>query len=279
METGLSDLLVSPKIGIFDSGVGGISVLNEIRKLLPAADIFYVADSAHVPYGEKSNQYIQERSKTITKFLISKDVDIVVVACNTATAAAIVNLRTEFSLPIVGMEPAIKPAIAATKSGIVGVLATTGTLSSAKFAALLEKYQGDKTVITEPCPGWVKAVENGELSGSKAEKLVKRHTDPLIMQGADVLILGCTHYPFLRPLIEKIVGDTITIVDTGAAVAKQVSLKLNEIGFPSMSFQQMMGKTAFFTSGEIKAAENVVRRLGQNEILTLEKLPDGFILN
>lgn len=276
MEAGLSDLLAFPKIGVFDSGIGGISVLNEIRKLLPAADLIYVADSAHVPYGEKSPPYIQERSRILTKFLISRNVDVVVVACNTATAAAIANLRTEFSLPIIGMEPAIKPAIAATKSGVVGVLATTGTLASAKFAALLGKYQGDKTVITEPCPGWVKAVENGQLSGPEAEILVKRHIDPLIKQKADVLILGCTHYPFLRPLIEKIVGDTVTIVDTGAAVAKQVRLKLNEIGLSTTSSQQKSGTTAFFTSGDPVTTRDVVRRLSQNDSLTLEKLPDSF---
>jgi glutamate racemase len=272
----LDNILSPPRIGIFDSGVGGISVLNEIRKRLPTADLVYVADSAHVPYGEKSPQYIQDRSKTITRFLISKGMNIIVVACNTATAAAVANLRSEFSLPIIGMEPAIKPAMAATRSGIVGVLATTGTLASAKFAALLERYQGDKKVITEPCPGWVNAVENGQLSGSETENLVIRHVQPLILNGADVLILGCTHYPFLRPLIEKIAGVQIAIVDTGAAVAKQVCLKLNEIGYPPTMYKEGEGKTSFFTSGDPINTAAVMTCLSQDAVLTIQKLPIEF---
>ena len=279
METKVNKIPIPAKVGLFDSGVGGISVLNEIRKLLPSIDLLYVADSAHVPYGEKSPNYIKDRSRKITRFLVSKKVNAIVVACNTATAAAISDLRREFVTPFIGMEPAVKPAIAATRSGIVGVLATTGTLASAKFAALLERYKGDREVITEPCPGWVNAVESGKLSDLEVEDLVRRHVEPLVKQGADVLILGCTHYPFLKPFIEKIAGPSVTLVDTGTAVAKQLRLKLADIGYDSMSSQlsHLPAATVFFTSGDPIQAQPVMSRLSQERIPIVEQLPAEFI--
>ncbi len=164
----------SRTIGVFDSGVGGLSVLRHIRQALPDDRLIYVADSGHVPYGDKSPEYIGQRALAITQFLTGQGADAIVIACNTATAAAAGLLRGRFSLPIVGMEPAIKPAVAATRSGVVGVLATTGTLESARFAALLEKYAGNVRIVTQGCPGLVEQIERGDLDGEHTRALVSR---------------------------------------------------------------------------------------------------------
>lgn len=216
----------SQTIGVFDSGVGGLSVLHHIRATLPADRLIYVADSAHVPYGDKSAHYIEQRSEKLTQFLIEQGADAIVVACNTATAAAVPLLRQQFALPIVGMEPAVKPAVAATRSGVVGVLATIGTLESARFAALLERHAGNVKIVTQGCPGLVEQVESGDLHGIYTRELVERYTAPLLAQGADTLILGCTHYPFLAPLIREVAGEGVMLVDTGAAVARHLQRRL-----------------------------------------------------
>ncbi|WP_375740055.1 glutamate racemase [Pseudomonas boanensis] len=213
----------APAIGVFDSGVGGLSVLREIRELLPNESLFYVADSGHVPYGEKSAEFIRERSHRIAEFLIDQGAKALVLACNTATAAAVADLRECYpQLPIVGMEPAVKPAAAATRSGVVGVLATTGTLRSAKFAALLDRFASDVRVITQPCPGLVERIEAGDLVGGQTRTLLAQYVEPLLVEGCDTLILGCTHYPFLRPLLREMVPSSVSLVDTGAAVARQL---------------------------------------------------------
>lgn len=209
-------------IGVFDSGWGGLSVLADIRRILPAERLAYVADSAHVPYGPKPPEFIRERSFSIARFLAALPVKALVVACNTATAAALADLRAAFPFPIVGMEPAVKPAVTASRSGIVGVLATTGTLDSARFAALLERYAGDTTVLTQPCEGLVEQVEHGALDTPETLALVERYTRPLVDAGADTLILGCTHYPFLRAAIARCAGPAVRLVDTGEAVARRL---------------------------------------------------------
>ncbi|WP_304639886.1 glutamate racemase [Pseudomonas sp.] len=215
-------------VGVFDSGVGGLSVLAEIRDLLPAESLLYVADSGHVPYGEKSTDYIRQRSRILADFLLGQGAKALVVACNTATAAAVNDLRSLFEVPVIGMEPAVKPAALATRSGVVGVLATTGTLQSAKFAALLDRFAGSVRVVTQPCPGLVECVERGELDGPELEALLRSYTRPLLAEGCDTLILGCTHYPFLRPLLRRLVPENVTLVDTGAAVARQLRQRLRE---------------------------------------------------
>lgn len=212
----------SAPIGVFDSGVGGLSVLHDIRAALPNEDLIYVADSGHVPYGSKSQEYIQQRSATLSRFLIEQGSKAIVVACNTATAAAATHLRSAFSLPIVAMEPAVKPAAAATRSGVIGVLATVGTIKSAQLAALLERFGRGIEVVTQPCPGLVEQVEAGDLDGPATRALVERFTAPLMQRGVDTIVLGCTHYPFLRPLIADIVGSDVALIDTGAAVARQL---------------------------------------------------------
>jgi glutamate racemase len=216
-------------IGVFDSGVGGLSVLGEIRALLPQESLLYVADSGHVPYGEKSPEFICARSQTIAAMLLSQGAKALVLACNTATAAAIGELRERYpQLPIIGMEPAVKPAAAATQSGVVGVLATTGTLKSAKFAALLDRFANDVRVITQPCPGLVEQIEAGELHSEKTRALLCGLVQPLLAEGCDTLILGCTHYPFIKPLLRELLPANVSLIDTGAAVARQLQRVLAE---------------------------------------------------
>ena len=216
-------------VGVFDSGVGGLSVLGEIRALLPRESLLYVADSGHVPYGEKSPEFIRERSQRIAEFLLNQGAKALVLACNTATAAAISELRGRYpQLPIIGMEPAVKPAAAATQSGVVGVLATTGTLKSAKFAALLDRFANDVRVITQPCPGLVEQIEAGELASDSTRELLLGLVQPLLAEGCDTLILGCTHYPFIKPLLRELLPASVSLIDTGAAVARQLQRRLGE---------------------------------------------------
>lgn len=222
-------------------------MLREIERLLPNESLLYVADSGHVPYGDKSADYIRRRSRRITGFLLEHNAKAVVVACNTATAAAVADLRTQYSIPIIGMEPAVKPAAAATRTGAVGVLATTGTLQSARFAALLDRFAGSVKVYTQPCPGLVELIEAGELSGPRVSAMLQDFAAPLIEAGCDTIILGCTHYPFVRPLLEEIVPPDTSIIDTGAAVARQLAARLAE---HDLLAQEATAPTRFWSSGE-----------------------------
>jgi len=255
-------------IGVFDSGVGGLSVLKHIRAQLPSLPLLYVADSGHVPYGDKTQDYIRERSLVLTEFLVRAGAATVVVACNTATAAAAAMLRARFAFPIVAMEPAVKPAVTATRSGIVGILATVGTLESARFAALLEQYAGEVEIVTQACPGLVEKVEAGELASSATRELVERYTRPLLERGADTIVLGCTHYPFLRPVIAAAVGPRVQLIDTGEAVARQVVRKLPE---------QLIGRIdlkpdeRFWTTGTSHSAARIMSQLWGRPI-TVEAL-------
>ena len=214
-------------LGVFDSGVGGLSVLREIRARLPHEPLLYVADSAHVPYGNKSPAFIIERSRTLARFLLDHGAKALVIACNTATAAAAATLRADWpDVPIVGMEPAVKPAVAATRNGIVGVLATVGTARSRRFAALLDDFARDVRVVVQPAPGLAEAVEAGALDSPDTRALVARHLQPLLDAGIDTLVLGCTHYPFLKPLITELAGPAVSLIDTGAAVARHLERRL-----------------------------------------------------
>ncbi|OEC53971.1 glutamate racemase [Pseudomonas sp. ENNP23] len=243
-------------IGVFDSGVGGLSVLREIRALLPAESLLYVADSGHVPYGEKSPEFIRERSQRIADFLLGQGAKALVLACNTATAAAVADLRARHPhLPIVGMEPAVKPAARATRSGVVGVLATTGTLRSAKFAALLDRFAGDVKVVTQPCPGLVERIEAGDLGGPATRALLQGYVQPLLEAGCDTLILGCTHYPFLRPLLRELVPESVSLVDTGAAVARQLQ-RLLQTG--NALAEGEAAPCRFWSSGDASALQAVL---------------------
>jgi glutamate racemase len=256
-------------VGIFDSGVGGLSVLRHIREQLPQEHLLYVADSAYAPYGGKSPQEIQARSLAVAEFLVDQGAKALVVACNTATAAAISVLRAQFALPVIGMEPAVKPAVAATRSGVVGVLATTGTLQSAQFAALLESYGKNVQVVTQGCPGLVECVERGELGSTLTRELLQDYLAPLLAAGADTLVLGCTHYPFLRPLIEELTAGKVALIDTGAAVARQVVRRLEEANIRNIG--TAAGSLRFWTSGDPVQGREVVGMLWG--AATVEPLP------
>ena len=209
-------------IGIFDSGTGGLSVFREVRKLLPEDQYIYYSDNANCPYGEKSKEYITDRAREISSFLISQGADIIVVACNTATAAAISSLRNEFPISFIGMEPAVKPAAQKTRTGVVGVLATAGTLKASKYIDTREKWAQDVKIVEHIGQGFVELVENGILTGPEAEQVVERSVRPLIEAGADTIVLGCTHYPFLSDTIMKVAGRPITLIDPAPAVARHL---------------------------------------------------------
>ena len=218
-------------IGIFDSGSGGLSVYRELVKVLPQEHFVYYSDNAHCPYGEKTALYIQRRARFITEFLLDKGADIIVVACNTATAAAIATLRAQYpDVPFVGMEPAVKPAALGTKSGVIGVLATAGTLKGSKYLNTRGLYADGVRVVEHVGQGFVELVENGILDGPQAEATVRASLQPLLDEGADIVVLGCTHYPFLRPLIERIAGPGVQVIDPAPAVARQTLRLLQEGG-------------------------------------------------
>ena len=246
-------------IGVMDSGVGGISVLKHIHALLPHENLIYLADSKYAPYGNKTAQEITQRCLILCDDLLQKNVKAIVVACNTATAAAIDTLRETFDIPIIGMEPAVKPAAAATKNGIIGVLATVGTLKSAQFAALLESYGRNVKVVTQACVGLVECIERGELDTPETKALIRQYTSPLLAEGADTIVLGCTHYPFVKHVIQEVVGDKITLIDTGAAVAKQLKRQLEEKGLLSTS--QQKAEVHFWTNSEADNVAQVTEKL------------------
>jgi glutamate racemase len=246
-------------IGIFDSGVGGISVLKHIHALLPHEHLIYLADSKYAPYGSKTPAEIIQRCLILSDDLLQKNVKSLVVACNTATAAAIDTLRETFDIPIIGMEPAVKPAAEASKNGIIGVLATVGTLKSAQFAGLLEAYGRDVKVVTQACVGLVECVERGELDMPETKALIRQYTSPLLAEGADTIVLGCTHYPFLKQAIQQIVGDKVSLIDTGAAVAKQLKRQLEEKDLLSSHTEK--AEVVFWTNSEAENANQVTEKL------------------
>ena len=208
-------------IGIFDSGAGGMSVFREIHRLLPHEVYTYFADNANCPYGERSAEFVLGRSREITEFLLGEGADVIVIACNTATAAAISTLRSEYPNKFIGIEPALKPGALNTRSGIVGVLATAGTLQSTKYLVRKEGYDSVR-IVESVGRGWVDLVENGILEGPEAERRVQSAVQPLLDAGADCLVLGCTHYPFLIGTIRKVAGPAVQIIDPAPAVARQV---------------------------------------------------------
>lgn len=216
-------------IGIFDSGIGGLSVLQHIRSQLSQESLIYVADQAHVPYGPRPPAEIRHFSQEIVRYLVARQVKLVVVACNTASAAALGHLRATFpALPIVGMEPAVKPGAAHTKTGKVGVLATAGTFESERYARLMTRFAGDIQVFEDPCPGLVELIEAGRARDPATAQLLRRILEPMLQQGVDTLVLGCTHYPFVKSLIAHIAGPAVTIIDPAPAVARQTRRVLEE---------------------------------------------------
>jgi glutamate racemase len=246
-------------IGVFDSGVGGVSVLHEIRGALPGEDLIYVADSGHAPYGDRAATYIEDRAFAIMDFLVAQPVKAAVVACNTVTGVAVERLRGRYQLPIVAIEPAVKPAVRSTKTGIVGVLATTVTLESPNLIRLLASYAGGATVLSQPCPGWVDLVERGETEGPGARAAVEAFVRPLIDRGADTLVLGCTHYVFLETLIRNVAGQSVEVVNPAPAVARQLDRRLTAAALRSSMTSG--GKDRFFCTGDPATVGAVLTKL------------------
>ena len=260
-------------IGVFDSGVGGLSVLREIRRELPGEELLYVADSGFGPYGDLPEQLIEARSVALIEFLLSQQVKAIVVACNTITGVAIRRIRARFPVPIVGMEPAVKPAAATTKSGVIGVLATTRTLSSDNFLSLRERFGANVEILVQPCPGLADQVEAGELAGASTRALVEQYVKPMLEWGADTIVLGCTHYPFLSALIQSIAGPDVIIIDPAAAVARELRRRLEELGL--IASGACSGTERFWSSDSRVQAENIISRLWCEATVVLE-LPVKF---
>ena len=247
-------------IGVFDSGLGGMSVVRELRALLPAEEIVYYADSAHCPYGHRAVPAIAARSSAIAAALIDRGVKLLVVACNTATSVALPTLRTRFpGLPIIGMVPAVKPAAAATRSGRIAVLATPRTLAGDVVPALVRDHASGAEVVLVPAPGLVELVEHGELDGPRVEAALRPLLRPLAAHGIDTLVLGCTHYPFLREATRRIVEPELTIIDSGCAVARRARDLLDADGRRSRRCSQ--GSLTLWTSGEANSVGTVASRL------------------
>ncbi len=211
-------------IGIFDSGTGGMSVYREIRKVLPRERYVYFSDNAHCPYGDKTAEYVRDRGREITRFLLGKGADVIVIACNTATAAAVSALRAEFpDTPFIGMEPAVKPAALGTKTGVIGVLATAGTLKGSKYLTTRGKYADNVRIVEAVGRGFVELVEAGKLDGPETEAVVDRSLRPLLDAGADTVVLGCTHYPFLAGVIGRLAGPEVRVIDPAPSVARHLA--------------------------------------------------------
>ena len=213
-------------IGVFDSGIGGLSVLADIRRRLPGEDLLYVADSLHAPYGEKSEAAILKRCRAVCSYLVEQRSKAVVVACNTATAAAAAALRACTAVPVIGVEPGLKPAAALSTDKSVGILATAATLKSAKYAALVRDNGSSVTIHAQACPGLVELIEQGGYRGSRARNMVRTYLDPLLDKNVDTIVLGCTHYPLIAPVIRELTQGAATVVETGEAVARQLENKL-----------------------------------------------------
>lgn len=247
-------------IGIFDSGIGGLSVWREIARQLPQHDTFYIADQAHVPYGPRPLAEVRAFAEGIARFLIEEGANVIVIACNTASAAALRPLRETFpAIPFVGMEPAVKPATEHTTTGIVGVIATPATFQGELFAELLQRFAADVRVLTRVCPGLVEQIEAGALEGPETEAILRRCLAPLLAAGIDQLVLGCTHYPFVQPLIERIVGPGVEVIDPAPAVARQTGRVLAQQD-PSLPTEGR-GEHIFATTGDPAAFSAQLKRL------------------
>lgn len=248
-------------IGVFDSGVGGLSVLQAIRTQLPHEHLVYVADSGHAPYGDKPAAHIVDRTLSVGLWLAAQGVRAITVACNTATVMAVHELRRQTHLPVVAIEPAIKPAAQLTRTGVVGVLATQQTIRSEGVARLVERFGLGVKFVLQPCPGWVEQVERGELDTPATLEMVERDTRALKAAGADVWVLGCTHYPFLTSAIRRAAGPAVQLLDPAQAVAKELVRRLP----PAMPGTSVFPGVTCYTSGDPAQTQRVMARLWGTE--------------
>ncbi len=244
-------------IGIFDSGAGGLSVLKAVRACTPGESLLYFGDQGHVPYGSRPLEEIRHFSEQITHFLLEKGVKLVVVACNTASAASLQYLRQTFpDVPFVGMEPAVKPAAEQTQSGVVGVLATPATFQGALYASVVERFARGVTLLRHTCPGLVAQIEKGDLHSPQTLSILAEALLPMVGQGIDTVVLGCTHYPFVIPTIQKIVGEDVRVIDPAPAVARQVERLLTANGLSASG--EGKASVEYYTSGEPDAFERLL---------------------
>ena len=257
------------RVGVFDSGVGGLSVLRALHDLLPAQPLIYFGDQAHVPYGSRQLEEVRAFSFAITRDLLERGARLVVVACNTASAAALHELRAAFpDTPFVGMEPAVKPAAEHTRSGVVGVLATSATFQGRLYASVLERFAAGVRVLQDPCPGLVARIEAGDLAGAQTRAILERALRPMLDQGADTLVLGCTHYPFVIPLIEELAGPGVRVIDPAPAVARQTRRLLVERGWDAPPGAPGCSPV-YLTSGRVDEFLRLLR--------SIPGLPDGEV--
>ena len=244
-------------IGIFDSGVGGLSVLRAIRRELPLETLLFLGDQAHVPYGSRPREQVREYAFGITRFLLAQGAKLIVVACNTASAVALHDLRQAFpAVPFVGMEPAVKPAAETTHTGKVGVLATPTTFAGELYASVVERFAKEVQIFQSTCPGLVEQIESGDLTGPQTRQILKEALRPMLAEGIDTVVMGCTHYPFVIPLIEAITGPEVRTIDPAPAIARQVRRLLTERDLLNPSEQA--GKLRFFTSGNLMAFQKIL---------------------
>lgn len=244
-------------IGIFDSGVGGLSVLREVRTQMPEESVVYFGDQGHIPYGPRPMEQIRDFSKAITNFLLDQNAKIIVVACNTASAAALKYLREKFpNVQFVGMEPAVKPAAEQTATGKVGVLATPATFQGALYASVVERFANGVELFQNTCSGLVQQIEQGNVDGEETQRILEDALLPMLKQKIDTVVLGCTHYPFVIPLIQRIVGEKVRVIDPAPAVARQVKRLLEAGG--GMSHSSTRGDVKFYTSGSPDALKSML---------------------
>jgi len=247
-------------IGVFDSGVGGLSVLRAIRQQMPEESVIYFGDQGHIPYGPRPMRQIQNFSEAITRFLLDKGAKIIVVACNAASAAALTYLRQTFSdVSFVGMEPAVKPAAEHTETGVVGVLATPATFQGALYASVVERFANGVELLQDTCVGLVQQIENGDLDGTATRKILEDALHPMLQKNIDTVVLACTHYPFVIPLIQEIVGDKVRVIDPAPAVARQAKRLLEAQGLKRETGSR--GQVKFFTSGDARLVQSLLPKL------------------
>ncbi len=265
-------------IGIFDSGIGGLTVTTSIRQALPRERLFYLGDQAHLPYGQRSLEEVRGFSTAITEALLHAGCKLIVIACNTASGAALKHLRTRFPhVPFVGMEPAVKPAVEITTTKVVGVIATTATFQSEVYASVVERFGRDVQVLHQPCPGLVRQIEAGAFDTPATEALLRGWLEPMLAQGIDALVLGCTHYPLVQPLIERIVGPGVRVIDPAPAVARQVQRLLKEHALEAPP--DAKGELLCHTTGDPAAFAAMMERIGMPgiEVRAAQWQPDGTV--
>lgn len=262
----------SAPVGIFDSGVGGLSVLREINAALPAESVYYVADSGNAPWGDKSADFVRERGLKLGRFLADRGAKAIVIGSNTGTAGSAEALRGALTIPVVGIEPGIKPAVAATRTGVVGVIVPKLVGGSDRLASLLGRFGSEAKVIIQPVPGLVELIETADLDSPELRRMVEGYVRPLVEQGADTLVLGSTHYVFLKPVLTDLYAARLTLIETGAAIARQLGRVLAERGIAAPDGSAAVER--FWTSGDPERSRRVISKLLGREV-AVARLPDA----